>query len=198
MVSLPEILNTVVEELDSLDIERENIISKTRELNRLSGRGIALLVKNQDAKSMLMDCRRVYLEIYEKMSSMAAITSWNITNSGVEEYAEFEILYSILTERTIPSPKKLQIPTWMWLPALGDVTGELRRVILNNLLIDQFELGLELLQIMQEIFHELRGLNFSKSLVSNLRKKIDVARITMERTESDILNYKLSKGGKSS
>lgn len=192
MDKLPHLLDEVVTELDKYDEIREYVISATRKLNRSSGRGIASLVMGEPSEEKLTLSRQTYTDLIESLEKITPIISWKVVNSGVEEYAEFEILHSIIVKNHIPTPKELNIPVWVWLSGLGDVPGELRRIILNKLLKGELQRAKELLEVMQHIFIEISGLSFSKTLIPNFRRKLDVARSVTERTESDVLNYLIS------
>ena len=191
MDNLPGVLDNVLQELDKYDDLREQLIVEARTLNRLSGRGIANLVKGNEA-TQLVEAQESFQKIKKIMETIVPIVSWRTSISGVEEYGELVILNSLLSGNGIPSPEITELPSWIWLSSLGDVVGELRRIILNKLLADEFEQAKLFLSYMQDIFHEIHGLTFSKSMIPNFRKKVDVARMSVERTEGDVLNYKLS------
>jgi translin len=193
MDTLEKTITDITQELDNIDTKREKIISINRKLNRTSGRGIARIVKNEDPKDNLTEARKLMKIINEDIVEVVNLTSWKFTNSGVEEYVEFEILYSIINNNDIPKPDDIMVPSWMWISGLADVMGELRRIILNKLLVNKLDEAKELLEKMQIIYDLIVGLDFSKSIISNLRKKIDVARITIERTESDVVNASMSQ-----
>ncbi len=188
--------NTIVEitaELDNIDSKREGIIAINRKLNRTSGRGIARIVKGEDPTDNLLEARELMKNLSNEIVDVVSLTSWRFTNAGVEEYVEFEILYSIINGNVIPKPVDLLVPSWMWITGLADVMGELRRIILNRLLVNKVDEAKELLNSMQIIYDLIVSLDFSKSIISNLRKKIDVARIKIERTESDVVNASMSQ-----
>lgn len=194
MDTLSDILEEVITELDKYDEKRELVITQTRELNRLSGRGIAQLVMGKSVDHYYKKASDIYYKLEIMVTEIADLYSWKSATSGVEEFAEFAILYSILKKAEVPKPEHISVPSWIWLSALGDVTGELRRVILNLLLKDNIIDAKKFLSIMQEIFTEINGLSYSKSVIPNFRKKVDVARMTIERTEGDVLNYIVSRG----
>ena len=193
MDNLEKTIIAITKELDNIDTKREGIIAINRKLNRTSGRGIAKIVKNEDPTDNLTEARKLMKALNDDISEVVSLTSWKFTNSGVEEYVEFEILYSIINNLDIPKPNDIMVPSWFWITGLADVLGELRRIILNRLLVDKLDEARVLLVSMQKIYDMIVSLDFSKSIISNLRKKIDVARITIERTESDVVNASMSQ-----
>jgi translin len=101
------------------------------------------------------------------------------------------ILYNIIFNDKFVSPEEIKIPSWIWLTSIADVIGELRRIILRNLINQEFGAAKKYYSILSELSAALRGQIFSKSLVPNLRRKIDIVRAITEKTESDIANASL-------
>ncbi len=192
MENLSTLVDEITSKLDHLDLLREEVLKLARKLNRLSGRGIGKIIKGQECTSNLLDTRSIIVKISEIMSTLAPALSWKITNTGIEEYIEFEILNAIISKVSIPGPQDLNVPYWMWLTGLGDVPGELRRIILNKFINGEIEETRPLLQSLQEIYLQMSGLDYSKSLIPNLRRKVDVARAVTERTESDFAHAIIS------
>jgi translin len=197
METLPKIMIGIIQNLDQIDLKREEVMKLTRKLNRLSGRGIAKVVMNQECEDNLSESRDVMIQVASHMKTLAPITSWKITISGVEEYVEFELLYAFIHGIEIPTAHLLQVPEWLWLTALADVPGEMRRVILNKLIAGDTQKAGELLRSLQEIYNLMTGLEFSKTLISNLRKKIDIIRAVTERTESDFAHAIIAEKNRS-
>lgn len=184
-------IGSIVTQLEAYDVTREHVIALVRKLNRTSGRAIALLLQQKDATELIEAADALMQQISQLMSDLAVVTSWAFTTSGTEEYVELKVFHAIITDVSIPDPISLHVPAWIYIVALGDVVGELRRFILGTLLDNDYSIAVKYLQTMQNLFRELRGLEFSKTIASNLRKKVDVARTIIERTESDVLHYKL-------
>jgi translin len=197
METLPKIMIEIIQNLDQIDLKREEVMKLTRKLNRLSGRGIAKVVMNQECEDNLSESRDIMIQVASHMKTLAPITSWKVTISGVEEYVEFELLYALIHGIEIPTANLLQVPEWLWLTALADVPGELRRVILNKLIAGDTQKAGELLRSLQEIYNLMTGLEFSKTLISNLRKKIDIIRAVTERTESDFAHAIIAEKNRS-
>lgn len=193
MAEMEDVLESVVLELDTLDKQRETVIQLTRKLNRTSGRGIARLVKGNDYSKELESSRQYVQDISKHMVQLAPITSWNITISGTEEYVEFELLHANLSNQGIPGPDQLQIPSYIWISGLGDTIGELRRIMLNAIIQDDMNKAKNILEKINELYSAIAGLEFSKSMVPNLRRKVDIARTLIERSESDFVNALVNK-----
>ncbi|RMG26697.1 MAG: hypothetical protein D6732_21085 [Methanobacteriota archaeon] len=184
---LNAILEPILEELNLYDNNRETIIQLTRQLNRDAGKGIAAIVKGNDPQRYLDSTRTTYAKLHPIMETTASVLSWNVAASGVEEYAELEILNAIVQQQHIPDPRALKIPSWIWITGLADVVGELRRIVLRNLLTKNIPQAQIHLEQMNAIYDAIIGLEFGKQIANSLRKKVDTARYLLERTESDML-----------
>ncbi len=192
MQKLSETLANIISDLDNYDIKREKVIILARKLNRISGRSIGQLINGKNMNKNLENARSIMKNIKQEIEHIIGLTSWKIIQSEVEEYCEFEIMNAIVNNYEIPLPDKLLAPSWIWISALGDVMGELRRLILNRIINNNIAEGRDFLKKMQIIFDEIYGLDFSKSMIPNFRRKIDTARVTIERTESDMANALVS------
>lgn len=183
-------LETVIEDIDTLDEKREAVLRLNRKLNRMSGKGIALLVRGKIPTELLKVADEVMNEIAGKMQYLEALTGWSPLVSGVEEYCEFRILHGILQDGTIPLAGVLKAPSWIWVVSLGDVIGELRRFVLGKLLEGEIEEAEKKLRVMDTLYTLIAGLEFPKAVTGSLRNKVDVARVLLERTQSDLLHAK--------
>ena len=129
-----ELIEETISELNKSDEAKELIISLVRKLNRLSGKGIAKLTKYQEYIDILQNARDTKSQITKLISNSNNNHFWSLTISGIEEFCEFEFLHAIINHQNLPSPSELGIPSWLWMSAVGDIIGELRRIMLHNLI----------------------------------------------------------------
>lgn len=184
-------IGAVGENLEVLDTKRDELIRVARNLNRLSGKGISSLIRNEKPTDALKEAAELLTIVNNYMKELTPIVSWNSILSDVEEYSEFAILYNIIYNEKFVSSEELYVPSWIWLTSIADVIGELRRIILRSLIDNDFTLAKKYYKILSELSFALRSQVFSKSLVPNLRRKIDILRAITEKTESDMANASL-------
>ncbi|MDH5402747.1 MAG: hypothetical protein OEY49_09670 [Candidatus Heimdallarchaeota archaeon] len=180
------LIDDIVEELNSFDEKKEFVIKEDRKIRRISGTGISNLIKNKEIQPHLDKLASIVPTVITEMQYLSHVTSWNIVSQGLEEYTEFIILNDIIKGNSITSADFLGIPKWIWLLGLCDVPGELRRIILSLIIEGKIDDAKRFYQWIEEIYENLSGLEFSKSLIPNLRRKIDVLRMVMDKTQSDI------------
>ena len=73
-----------------------------------------------------------------------------------------------------------------YLLGLGDVIGELRRYVLDQMRRDEIEKLDDILNEMENIYTQLFSLDYPKSITQDLRRKTDIARGIIEKTRGDI------------
>lgn len=187
MSTIESEVNTILAKLDQLDKKRETIFQEARKLNRLSGHGIALILQKEDYQGLIEEGNQILNTIYQLMNDLSHILSWNSINSEIEEFSEFIVLASIIESGELSTDYGL-IPPSIWLSSLADVVGELRRIVLRSIIEEKMDDALKYHEMMNKISFILRGLVYSKTLIPNLRRKIDMVRAVTEKTDSDITN----------
>ena len=184
-------IRIISEKLEALDTKRDELFRVARTLNRISGKGISSLIRNENPMNELKEAAELLETVNNLMQDLTPIVSWNSILSDVEEYSEFAILYNIIYHDKFTSSEELKVPSWIWLTSIADVIGELRRIILRSLIDNEFNSAKKYYGILSELSFTLRSQVFSKSLVPNLRRKIDILRAITEKTESDMANASL-------
>ena len=105
-----------------------------------------------------------------------------------QEYAEARNVYSIVVNHEILTPEKTGVGFVNYLSGLGDVTGELRRHILDLIRRGEPQVGEYYLETMEEIFYLLMLFDYPDAITRGLRRKSDLARSMIERTRGDLTN----------
>lgn len=109
-----------------------------------------------------------------------------------QEYVECIVVYNILNvdeeETILPDPQQLNVSDVAYLNGLGDVSGELRRHILDLIRKDVPEEGERYLQLMEEIHNCLMMFDYPDAMTHGLRRKTDVTRSIIEKTRGDLTN----------
>jgi len=184
------ILSRDIHEIDSLlsvkDSVREEVIRCVRDIVRVSGDAIQKihLGRYAEARDSLVKASENVARIKELLKDHPDLYYSGLVYSGLAEYAEARIVYSLIVEKTLPSLAELNIHYIPYLQGLGDAVGELRRHVLT--LLDQGKLDEAqiYLSIMERIYMWLRKLNYPDPLTPGLRHKVDVARKLVEDTRT--------------
>ena len=122
--------------------------------------------------------------VKELLRTHPEFSSHGVVAAAWEEYAEAKILKSLEERGAFPEP--LEVPLEFYLLGLGDVVGELRRGVLEDLMEGGFERAEERLRRMEEIYDTLISAEETSILLKGLRRKVDVARAVIEATRGDL------------
>ncbi len=108
-----------------------------------------------------------------------------------QEFVECVVVNMILNrDKTgaIPGHDDLNVSDVAYLNGLGDVSGELRRHVLDLIRKGRPEDGEIYLQLMEEIHNCLMMFDYPDSMTRGLRHKTDVTRSIIEKTRGDLTN----------
>ncbi len=180
-MNLKEIIAEIKEELDKKDARREEVFAAAREIRRLSTRAIREMHLNryEAAGELLSEAERL-------ISGLSTEDfEFSLLQEAVEESVEAVLTLRILKGEDIPSHRELRVPAEWYLLGLGDVVGELRRRILDLLQKEDFDEIDRLMDVMDEITHELSSLVYPSAIVA-IKRKQDVARMILERTLGEV------------
>ncbi len=109
-----------------------------------------------------------------------------------QEFVECVVVKDILgkdgIKEAIPGPEELNVSDVAYLNGLGDVSGELRRHVLDLIRKGVPEYVETYLQLMEKIHNCLMMFDYPDSMTHGLRHKTDVTRSVIEKTRGDLTN----------
>ena len=173
-------------EIADFDIKRESIIQKSREIINLSKRIIYALHRN-DIKSASMYVK----DIEKKKKSLEDIHVWldtNINQTAFQEYVEALCYYHFIKNKKIPTKASLKVDNENYLMGLCDLTGELVRKAVNEVIGKKFNRALEIKNLVEEIYGEFLKFNLRNS---ELRRKSDQIKWNLKKLEDVVFELKL-------
>jgi translin len=181
-------MENVRKKLDEIDSAREELLRLSRELKKTATLAISSIHVNnlseaekkiKEAENLLkrMDTYRKY-EIFHP-----------ITRESMQEFVEATVFLKIVGEERLEVPDfDDKIHPSSILTGIADVAGELRRYILDVLRESEIERAERLIRIMERIYFSLVSFSFPDKIVPGLRGKIDMVRLSLERTKSDLIS----------
>ena len=173
-------------EIESFDKKREELIQLSREIINLSKRVIYSLhrndmkaatayVKNINNKKSLLDKKNTYLDT-------------NINKVAYQEYVEALAYYHFVKNKKIPLKSSLKVATEDYLMGLCDLTGELGRKAVNEVIRKNFKNAFEIKNLVEEIYGEFLKFNLRNS---ELRKKSDSIKWNLQKLEDLVFELKI-------
>ena len=186
-----KISSRIKDNFEEKDKARESSLSISRDVVR-NCRTAMYSIHNKDfkkASSLIEKAAEMLEKINTSLQNYPEIYFAGFLEHAQQEFVESTIVYRILNkDKTIPGPEELNVSDLAYLNGLGDVSGELRRHILDLIRKGSPEEGESHLQLMEEIHNCLMMFDYPDAMTRGLRHKTDTTRSIIERTRGDLTN----------
>lgn len=181
---LDSALSKVASYLDERSLVREEAIRAAREVVRLSKQVIRCVRSAglEEARARASELREAVRSLNGKLAGYPELYYSGLVYGALSEYAEAMLVLSIVEGGGVRGHEELEIPPVPYLQGLGDVVGELRRLVLEKVKEGDFEGAWRLFKAMEEVFEGVSSLDYPEALVPGLRHKVDVARGLVDST----------------
>ena len=188
MPSLKTLLNKIRKELKEKEKAREKAQKDMRKATSLSKQAILLIHQKRfdEAKKLIERAKEIILRLNDASTKYPQIIYSGLFNVARQEYSEANIFLNLIEESRFITPEEINVPSVDYVLGLADVIGECRRLALDALREADVEKAEKCLQIMDEIYTELMGMDEAYMLVPGLRRKCDIARRIIETTRGDV------------
>jgi translin len=188
--SIDDLAEEVYQYFEAKDAAREMALQLTRVAIRKCGASIRSVHRGEleKAEMLMEEAGTALAKIGELLQDHPDVRYAGFVSTAEQEYAEAVFLYAIITQRKTPSPEDIGVEMANYLAGLGDVTGELRRHVLDLIRQGRAEEGEPFLQAMEDIYHLLMLFDYPDAITGGLRRKGDMARSILERTRGDLTN----------
>jgi translin len=174
-------------ELRLRDKALDKVLDAARKARILSKQAIQYIHMGDtsDSQKKLEDAAKLISQMDRFLKMYPELTRFEQVSATKEEFSEASILFSLYTEDTFPDPEVLGVSVKSYLMGLGDVPGELRRQALDALRVGDIDLAEARLKKMEEIYLSLMTME-EGPLMKGYRRKLDIARGSIERTRSEV------------
>lgn len=190
-------LATIETHLRQRELRREELYQRARRLRRLAQATMNRLHVDGSADAELATVR----------STLAELADWlrregrgdePLALDALQEAVEACLLGAVVRAERLPGPGELAVDPEPYLLGLGDVVGEVRRLVLGRLSHDDLPAAERLLAVMEALAQALLAFDTTRAIVQ-LKPKQDQARSLLERTRGDVVLarylYRLPHGG---
>ncbi len=183
---LRSVIGRINEYLAERDSVREEAIRVSRDVIRNSGWAVTAVHKGDldEARRYLAEAERAARRLLEITSGYPELYYSGMVYNAISEYVEAKVFMSLILGEGLPGPEDLGVPPVPYLQGLGDVVGELRRLALECVRRERFDIAWKLLDMMEAIYLEIRGLDYPEALAPGIRRKADVARRLVDDTKA--------------
>ncbi len=178
------------EQYDATDANREQIIIRSREIQKDAKKAIYMLHRNdrEEATTLIEKTKQNITQATNLLSQSESLDSVGALNAATEEYVEAICFLSFLQGKQIPTADQLEINNETYLGGLSDLTGELVRAAVQMAIDDSFEKLIPIRELIDELYGHLLMFNFRNG---NLRKKFDAVKYNLKKIEDLLLDLKL-------
>ena len=170
---------SIRKEIDDLEAKRELLIQKSREIIKMS-KQVIYAVHRDDIKSALKAVEAIKREKIglEKLSKEDVGS--DMGKVAMQEYVEALCYYEFVRNKKIPTRSDLKVSTEEYLMGLCDLTGELVRKAVADVINKRFKGAVIIKDLVDEIYGEFLKFNLRNS---ELRKKSDQIKWNLKKLE---------------
>jgi translin len=172
-------LNGLSSQMKELEQRREALIKETREVISLCSKAIILLHgdKVKDSEALLNSASSSIKKLKDYVICDLDRYLW----PAEQEYVEACVLREIVEKKSsLSGHEELNVSLNAYVTGLLDCTGEIKRMIYDNLRKNNHGYSLSLFEIMQSIYNLVYPFSFYDNLIPGIRKKLDVSKRMME------------------
>ena len=185
---LGRLIAAVDAELTEASSARELALPGCRRVIRLSGSAIKAVHRlDPDAAAAATDeAEQVLREVQAAVADHPAIEHAGFLHDAEKEYVEARCTIALVAGAPLPDPAQLGVGGPAYLRGLAEAASELRRHLLDRLRDGDQDRATELLELMEEVYDELMGVDHPDAVTGGLRRTLDALRAVLERSRGDL------------
>jgi len=124
----------------------------------------------------------------DKIASTGRLRAYNPYSNGVQEYVEAVAFYNVMTKERIPTRSELKVESETYLGGLSDLTGELMRKGVDDMIHERYQHAVKLKDTVNEIYGLILSLDLDGG---DTRKKSDAVKWNLHKLEDLIYDAKI-------
>ena len=175
-------------EMHSIEEKREQIIQLSREAISLS-KQIIYAAQRNDFK----EADKTVSEINKKIATLKKVNlplDTNINSVALQEYVEARAFYDFVKGKPIPTKSSLGVSAEDYLCGLCDLTGELVRKAVYDVIHKNFDEAAKIKELVHEIYGEFLKLHLRNG---ELRKKSDAIKWNLKKLEEVMYDISMKR-----
>ena len=178
--------NFIRKELRDFETKREATIKDSREIIKLS-KQIIYSIHRDDLNS----ASKLISIIKDKINKLSRVCfDTNINMVALQEYVEAICYFEFIKNNRIPGFKELKVDVESYLLGLCDLTGELVRKAVDDIIKKKFDNALLIKELVAEIYGEFLTFDLRNG---ELRTKFDSIKWNLNKLEDLILSAELRR-----
>ena len=167
---------------------RERALPKSRAAIRFCANSIRATHRQefQSAQELLAQASALLKEMELDLQDHQDIFYAGFVQDAQKEYAEAATFAALTQGRSLPEVSELSIGWAPYLNGLGEMVGELRRYVLDQLRRGNLDECEVFLQHMDDVYALLTTVDYPDAITLGLRRTTDTARSILEKTRGDL------------
>ncbi len=188
MVDIEELADRIRETFEHKNTIRDQALAQSRVLTRHAAHAIRAIHREDagEAREHLAEADILATSIREGLAGDPDLYFSGYAQDALKEYCEAHVTVASILNEEWPSPEDLQVEYATYLNGLSEVVGELRRRIMDIIRHGHSPEVERLMNVMEDIYSQLVTMDFPDALTFGLRRRTDIARSIIERTQADI------------
>jgi translin len=174
--------------LERVNTVRERALTETRQIVRLSANSIRASHRHDfaEAADLLEQAGEKQGRLVEELGEFPSLAWSGYVQDALKEFTEATLVFAVIADQPLPMPTELGVEPAVYLNALGETAGELRRYALDSIRRGEIERAERMLAIMDEIYGLLVTVDYPDAITNGLRRTTDMVRGVLERTRGDL------------
>lgn len=188
---LSAVVDEVTEYFTRADKARDQSLGLQRKIIKNCSLGIRALHRQEfeEGDRLLSTARELLDQAQSALRDFPEVYQSGFLQDAQKEYAEACFTKSLITGAPLPTPQDLRVEYAPYLNGLGEAVGEMRRYTLDRIRAGDLDESERILDLMDEIYCVLIGVDFPDAITRGLRRNTDLARGCLERTRGDLTNH---------
>lgn len=185
---LKELVSRIVDGLEGEERLRDELMSLTRQIIKASGDATVALHQSKDseASELVAKAARLVELALAKVDERAEYLYVGPLPQALKEYVEASLLLAFYKGRRVPTPEELRVPVKPYINGLAEVTGEVRRQVVEAIRRDRLEEAESWFEVLEALYEALRELEVFRGALSGIKGRVDQVRKVLEVTRGDL------------
>jgi translin len=175
--------------LHQRELRRDELYERARRLRRLAQGTMVRLHEGRASETDLAEVRREAKELASWVRREARGDE-GLARDALQESVEATLLGAVLAGTPLPGPEELGVDPEEYLLGLGDLVGEVRRLVHHRLTAADLPKAEEYVRLMDSVYRILMRFDTTRAIVA-LKPKQDSARALLERTRGEVTMARL-------
>jgi predicted translin family RNA/ssDNA-binding protein len=180
---------SIRKDLDSFSRGKIEVMKQGREVVKAS-KELIYAIHRGDMKAAGTFLAKIEIERskLDKIANCPRLRAYNPYGNGVQEYVEAVAYYFVMTKERIPTRRELKVESETYLSGLSDLTGELMRKGVDDMINERYGHAKLLKETVQEIYGLILSLDLDGG---DTRRKSDAVKWNLAKLEDLIYDAKI-------